>query len=127
MTELQALGDVLADADRRLEAGLEAAPRTWPTGFQPLDTYLTGGLRSGQLTLVGGPQGLGKTTMVLQMLRNVVARGDAGVYFSFEHDAPTLLERFIALEAAEIAGVGGPQSQADSRGDGRPRRDRWSG
>ena len=43
--------------------------------------------------------------MVLQMLRNVVARGDAGVYFSFEHDAPTLLERFIALEAAEIAGV----------------------
>ena len=104
VTELQALGDVLAEADRRLEAGLEAAPRTWPTGFQPLDTYLTGGLRSGQLTLVGGPQGLGKTTMVLQMLRNVVARGDAGVYFSFEHDAPTLLERFIALEAAEIAG-----------------------
>ena len=97
-------GDVLAEADRRLQAGLEAAPRTWPTGFQPLDTYLTGGLRSAEPTLVGGPQGLGKTTMVLQMLRNVAASGGTGLYFSFEHDSVTVLERIIGIEAAAIAG-----------------------
>jgi replicative DNA helicase len=99
------LSDVLAATDRRLDAGLTAAARVTPTGFHPLDTYLSGGLRAGELTLLGGPQGLGKTTMALQMLRNVVVSGGTGIYFSFEHDPATVLERFIAIEAASRYGV----------------------
>lgn len=49
-------------------------------------------------------RGLGKTTFALPMMRNIVASGECGVYFSFEHDSHTLLERLIAKEAAEIAG-----------------------
>jgi len=70
-----------------------------------LDTYLSGGLRAGELTLLGGPQGLGKTTMALQILRNVVVSGGTGIYFSFEHDPATVLERFIAIEAASRYGI----------------------
>ena len=99
------LSDVLAATDRRLDAGLTAAARVTPTGFHPLDTYLSGGLRAGELTLLGGPQGLGKTTMALQMLRNVVVSGGTGIYFSFEHDPATVLERFIAIEAASRYGI----------------------
>jgi replicative DNA helicase len=91
---------VLADADRQLRAGESAGAEVWPTGFAMLDTYLGGGLRAGELTLLGGPQGMGKTAFVLQVLRNVASDGGAGVYFSYEHDAPTLLQRLIALEAA---------------------------
>lgn len=99
------LSDVLDATDRRLRAGLTAAARVTPTGFHPLDTYLGGGLRAGELTLLGGPQGLGKTTMALQVLRNVVVSGGTGLYFSFEHDPATVLERFVAIEAAARHGV----------------------
>jgi replicative DNA helicase len=103
--QLFSLSDVMAATDRRLDAGLTAAARVTPTGFHPLDTYLSGGLRAGELTLLGGPQGLGKTTMALQMLRNVVVSGGTGIYFSFEHDPATVLERFIAIEAASRYGL----------------------
>ena len=51
-----------------------------------------------------GPQGFGKTMWVLQALRNMVAEGHHGVYFSYEHDEYTVLERLIALEAGLLYG-----------------------
>jgi replicative DNA helicase len=105
MSPQLSLGAALESADSVLRAGDAAGARTWPTGFRPLDGYLGGGLRAGQLTLLGGSQGLGKTTLALQMLRNIVAAGGTGLYFSYEHDADVVLERFLAMEAAEAAGV----------------------
>jgi replicative DNA helicase len=106
--QLRPISDVLAEADERLTVGESAAAKVWPTGFPLLDSYLAGGLRSGELTLLGGPQGLGKTSIVLQMLRHTVSAGGVGVYFSYEHDAPTILQRLIALEAAETLGLDAP-------------------
>ncbi|MEJ7775474.1 MAG: DnaB-like helicase C-terminal domain-containing protein [Nocardioidaceae bacterium] len=103
--QLRAMADVLSEADAKLHEGMNAAARVWPTGFETLDTYLSGGLRSGELTLLGGPQGLGKTTFALQVLRHAAASGEAVIYFSYEHDASTVLERIIAIEAAEHAGL----------------------
>jgi replicative DNA helicase len=102
---LRALDEVLDTADASLTKGASAAGKAWPTGFSPLDAYLSGGVRSGELVLVGGPQGFGKTTWVLQVLRNIVAGGDHGVYFSYEHDEYTVLERLLALEAGLIYGA----------------------
>ena len=101
---LRALDEVLDTADASLTKGESAAGKAWPTGFSPLDAYLSGGVRSGELVLIGGPQGFGKTTWVLQVLRNIVAGGDHGVYFSYEHDEYTILERLLALEAGLIYG-----------------------
>ncbi len=101
---LRALDEVLDTADASLTKGESAAGKAWPTGFSPLDAYLSGGVRSGELVLVGGPQGFGKTTWVLQVLRNIVAGGDHGVYFSYEHDEYTILERLLALEAGLLYG-----------------------
>ena len=98
---LRSLADVLDQTDSVLRAGSVAGARVWPTGFTALDKALAGGLRSGELVLLGGPQGLGKTTFALQLLRNAVAAGQSAIYFSFEHDTHTLLERLIAMEAAE--------------------------
>ncbi|MGH8969499.1 MAG: DnaB-like helicase C-terminal domain-containing protein [Actinomycetes bacterium] len=103
--QLQPLTDVIKQADGKLREGLNAAARVWPTGFPTLDTYLSGGLRSGELTLLGGPQGLGKTTLALQMIRNATAAGESAVYLSYEHDAATVLERLVAIEAAEHMGI----------------------
>ncbi|MGB8649206.1 MAG: DnaB-like helicase C-terminal domain-containing protein [Mycobacteriales bacterium] len=105
--EMVSLLSVLNAAEQELSSGGSAAPRTWETGFDLLDTYLGGGMRAGELVLLGGPQGLGKTTFALQVLRHAVAKGGRGLLFSFEHDEQTLLERFLALEAAEVAGEEG--------------------
>jgi replicative DNA helicase len=105
---LQSLTGVLAQADDRLSAGAHAAPRVWPTGFDLLDKCLSGGLRGGELVLLGGPQGLGKTTWALQVARNAARYGRSVLFFSFEHDPQTLLIRLVALEAAEIAGAEAP-------------------
>jgi replicative DNA helicase len=102
---LNSISEVLQQADLQLDVGESAAARVWSTGFSPLDTYLNGGLRSGELTLLGGPQGLGKTTLALQVLRNVVAAGECAVYFSFEHDAVLVLERILAVEAGVARGL----------------------
>lgn len=101
------LSAVIDEADGRLRAGLSAAAEVWPTGFPMIDKYLGGGLRSGELTLLGGPQGLGKTTFVLQVLRNCLTDGRAALYFSFEHDPPAVLERLLALESGEMFGLDG--------------------
>ncbi|MGB4809108.1 MAG: DnaB-like helicase C-terminal domain-containing protein [Candidatus Phosphoribacter baldrii] len=100
------LADLLMSADARLRGGDRIGASIWPTGFDPLDGHLGGGLRGGELTLIGGPQGLGKTTMALQMVRNAVAAGRSAIVFSYEHEARTLMERLIALEASTVAGRG---------------------
>lgn len=107
--QLQPLSGVLEQAESRARAGSHAAARVWPTGFDVLDKNLTGGFRSGELILLGGPQGLGKTTWALQVARNVARSGRSVCFFSFEHDAQTMLIRLVALEAGEAGGVEAPR------------------
>jgi replicative DNA helicase len=71
-----------------------------PLGFTPLDKSIGGGMRAGEMLLIGGAQGTGKTTMALQMARNIVMSGLASVlYICFEHDEEYLLNRLIAQES----------------------------
>src|SRR4051812_34312031 len=107
---LRSLDALLDETDSVLRAGGPAGATVWSTGFAALDATLTGGFRSGELVLLGGPAGHGKTTMGLQFARNVVAAGGSAVVFSYEHEGHTLLERLISMEAAErtpgeVAGV----------------------
>lgn len=103
---LRSLSSLLVETDTALSEGGSAGARVLPTGFPDLDSALTGGLRSGELCLLGGSHGEGKTTFGMQVLRNAVASGGAGLLLSYEHEAHTLLERLVSLEAAEHHGLG---------------------
>lgn len=105
---LESLSGVLEQADYRVRAGAQAAARVWPTGFEILDANLTGGFRSGELVLIAGPQGLGKTTFAMQIGRNVARSGRAVLVFSYEHDLQTLLIRLVSLEAGLLGGPDAP-------------------
>lgn len=94
----QTASDVLALADQAAVAGLSFVSAVSPTGFTPLDDYLGGGLRNGELTLLGGAQGLGKTVFALQIARNVAAAGGNATFVSYEHDVTQVLERLLAME-----------------------------
>jgi replicative DNA helicase len=99
----QSVAALLEATDEALKRGARPGAQVWPTGFDLLDSTLNGGLRSGELVLLGGSEGAGKTTMALQMVRNAVRAGRHAVVFSFEHDAQTLVQRLISLEAATAA------------------------
>jgi replicative DNA helicase len=101
--------------DGDVRAGRDNGLRGIPTGFSPLDAYLHGGVRTGELFLVGGAQGVGKSTWALQLARHVAAGGHARVlYVCYKHSEEFLLERLIAMESA-LAGEEDPISVGDLR------------
>ena len=100
--------DVLALAQEQVASGRSVTAAPMGTGFTPLDDHLGGGLRPGELALLGGAQGLGKTMLALQMARNMVAAGGHATFVCYEHDVEQLLERLIALESGEVGGREAP-------------------
>jgi len=93
--------DVLTSLNERVAQGNIDDLVPIATGFVPMDKTIGGGLRPGELMLIGGAQGQGKTTMALQMARNMAASGQATVlYVCFEHDEEYLIQRMVAMESA---------------------------
>ncbi|HET7728165.1 MAG TPA: DnaB-like helicase C-terminal domain-containing protein [Candidatus Limnocylindrales bacterium] len=93
--------EVLVDLNEKVSGGRVGEYEAVPLGFTPLDKTIGSGLRAGELLLLGGAQGTGKTTMALQMARNIASGGQANVlYICFEHDEQYLLNRLIAMESA---------------------------
>lgn len=71
-----------------------------PTGFDPLDGMIGGGLRKTELILLGGAQGIGKTIATLQIARNIAMRpGQFAFYLSYEHTETHLMNRLLCLES----------------------------
>ena len=65
------------------DISLEEQDRT-PTGFGELDRVLGDGIVKGSLVLVGGDPGIGKSTLLLQVCRNLAASGKRLLYISGE-------------------------------------------
>jgi len=92
--------DILIDVNAKVLSGQLAEYEPVPLGLPPIDRTIGGGLKPGELLLIGGAQGTGKTTMALQMARNIAASGQAYVlYVCFEHDEADLLNRLISMES----------------------------
>lgn len=72
-----AVPSVLAEISVREEDRLK-------TGLAELDRVLGGGIVCGSLTLVGGDPGIGKSTLLLQVCRNLSAEGHKVLYISGE-------------------------------------------
>jgi replicative DNA helicase len=68
------------------------------TGIIPLD-MLTGGVRVGQLTMLGGRPGIGKTAMALQILRRNCRGGVPAHLFAVEMTAGETIRRIWAAES----------------------------
>lgn len=108
----QTVEALLESTDQSLKRGTRSGARVWPTGFDLLDSTLDGGLRSGELVLLGGREGCGRTTFAVQLVRNAILAGRYGVVFSFEQSAQSLVQRLIALEAGTAAVAAGHHASA---------------
>ncbi len=74
-----------------------------PTGIGELDRVLGGGLVSGQVVLIGGDPGIGKSTLFLQALAGIAPRQKT-LYVSGEESAEQVALRAgrLALDADEV-------------------------
>ena len=80
------LSDISTDANDRLS-----------THYEELDRVLGGGIVGGSLTLVGGDPGIGKSTLLLQVCKQIADRGRDVLYISGEESL-----RQIKLRAERI-------------------------
>ena len=71
----------LADKDGGGEAAGQAALRA-KTGISGLDSVLNGGIPKGNMVLLTGACGTGKTTLALEMLVNGAKEGEAGIFIT---------------------------------------------
>lgn len=101
------VAEVMADMEAQLANGELGRYLPLPTGFSPLDEILNGGLRPGELLVIGGPFGVGKTIFGLQVARNVAESDSANraIYVCYEHDRTHLLSRLLCLESALQTGA----------------------
>ena len=91
----------LSELDAGLRSHTAREVRTIPTEFPVLDDVLGGGLHGGELVMLGGPPGVGKTIMALQWARNMARAGHRAIYVCYEHEPITLLTRLLSMEAGE--------------------------
>src|SRR5512138_2119202 len=70
-----------------------------PTGLGELDRVLGGGLTAGSTILLGGDPGVGKSTLLLQLLSSLAARGEKVLYVTAEESA-----RQIRMRAQRVQG-----------------------
>lgn len=71
------------------------------TNIKELDRVLGGGIVKGSLVLVGGDPGIGKSTILLQMCRNLVHNGTEILYVSGEESLAQIKMRAERLGAFE--------------------------
>ena len=91
----------LGPADRPVAitsvSALESQPR--PTGVEELDRVLGGGLVPGSVTLLGGEPGVGKSTLILQVLAHQARRFGPVLYVSGEESKQQVRSRAERLDA----------------------------
>jgi len=88
-------------------------PLKAPTGIKGLDEILEGGLPAGQMHLVQGGAGTGKTTLALQFLAEGIRRGEKALFITLAQTEPALRKiaqayglAFDGVEIVELSGMG---------------------
>jgi hypothetical protein len=91
----------LVDAAVR-SRGLRSALPPLPTGTDGLDAVLGGGLHPGDLIVLAGAPGSGRTDIALRWARAAVRTSTAVLVVSFDRDEVTILRRLLAQELRDL-------------------------
>jgi len=91
----------VTDVVGRVDARLAGAPAgdTVATGFPSVDRILGGGLRQGDLIVLGGDVGVGKSSFALAVALRVAERGESAAMITGEMDEDRMWERALAIES----------------------------
>lgn len=104
VTVLDAAAGVAAALSALEGYGKTGARLGLQTGLEDLDERITG-LRPGELVLVAGRPGQGKTTLACQIAREAALRGASVLIAAYETSAAQLFENLVCAEAGVNAHV----------------------
>ena len=91
------LTQLLAHIDRVTDG--ERAADSVPTGFPSIDRMLGGGLRRGELVVIGGDVGSGKSALAQGIALRATRGGYRVAYVTSESSAERVYERLLAIES----------------------------
>ena len=94
--------DIQEEMDETVESIQDDESKLIKTGYDEIDR-LAGGLTRGEITVIGGRPGHGKTTFLVNLLANMVGRGYKCVLFNRELPNSELLKKLIALESGKLS------------------------
>jgi len=101
----RARADGKGEASLRLSEVAPDAARRILTGIGELDRVLGGGLVAGGVVLVGGDPGIGKSSLLLQALAGVAARGERTLYITGEESRAQVALRAERMRAPGVDDV----------------------
>lgn len=93
----QTIREVLVRAVAAIERRGEGADSAMSTGFDDLDRKLSGGFRRGNLVIIAGRPGMGKTALAAGMAFNAACAGVPTLFSSMEMGDTELADRLVAV------------------------------
>jgi replicative DNA helicase len=85
---------------KRVDAAADGSPTgdSFATGFPGIDKSLGGGVRRGDLVVLGGEVGVGKSSLALAMALRMAQAGVNSAFFTSEMTVERAMERVLAIE-----------------------------
>ena len=94
--------DIGQSLSETLENIIDSDRNIIKTGFQGIDE-LSGGMTRGEITVIGGRPGHGKTTTMLNMVKSCVDQGLKVLVFNREMTNVEMLKKLIVLESGKLS------------------------
>ncbi len=90
----------LARLVRRVDAASDGEPASdaFATGFPSVDKWLGGGVRRGDLVVIGGAIGSGKSSLALAMALRMAQNGAMTAFLTHEMSVDRVMERALGIE-----------------------------
>jgi replicative DNA helicase len=98
-SQVQDIEEVISDT---LTSIKDKKSKLIKTGYPSVDKF-SGGLTRGEITIVGGRPGHGKTTVMINMLSKVLEQGYKAMFFSRELPNSELMKKIICLESEQLS------------------------
>ena len=95
----QSIDDILDDT---LKSITDKTTKLIKTGYNNIDRF-AGGLTRGEITIIGGRPGHGKTTVLINLLSKSIHNGLKAIFFSRELPSSELLKKIICLESEQLS------------------------
>ena len=98
-SKIQDIEDVISET---LTSIKNKSTKLIKTGYDNIDRW-SGGLTRGEITIIGGRPGHGKTTVMVNLLAKALEQGQRAMFFSRELPNSELMKKIICLESGKLS------------------------
>ena len=98
-SQAQDIEDVISDTLHEIK---NKSTKLVKTGYKNVDRF-AGGLTRGEVTIIGGRPGHGKTTVMINLLAKALENGHKAMFFSRELPNSELFNKIICLESEQLS------------------------